>query len=125
LLRSALGDLALFSASNEEITPVWKGKVAFSFETWRIVIMWSRKTKMQKESGSKTLRNEEDSAPFRSVSKLTCPYTTFCFDRVRQLREIYSGKLSSILFDLKCFIQGLLISLTVPGSSQKFFVGNI
>ena len=28
------------------------------------------------------------------------------------------------LFDLKYFIQGLLISLNVPGSSQKFFVGN-
>ena len=28
------------------------------------------------------------------------------------------------LFNLKYFIQGLLISLNVPGSSQKFFVGS-
>ena len=55
LLRSALGDLALFSVSNEEIKPVRRLIVEFPFEICRIGITWSRKTKIRKENEAKQL----------------------------------------------------------------------
>ena len=126
LLRSALGGLELFSVSNEEISPARKLIVAFPFELCRIAIMWSRKTRMQKESESKIHQNEENSVPSRSVS--TCLNTTLFlmgFDNSAEFRlaSLFGFWLIN-LFDLKYFIQGLLISLNVPGSSQKFLVGN-
>ena len=126
MLRSTLGDLALFSVSNGEIRPVRRLILALPFEICRIALMWSRKTKMQKESESKTLQNEENSAPFRSVSAcLIRHYFLMGFDKSAKLRIVsLLGFCLINLFDLKYFIQGLLISLNVPGSSQKFFVGN-
>ena len=97
MLRSALGDLALFSVSNEEIRPVRELIVEFPVEICRIAIMWSRKTKIRKESELKTLQNEENSAPFLSVS--TGLNTTLFFDGARQVREICVSKLSSMVLD--------------------------